>query len=54
MGERLKNKVEQAEAEAAAYRELRGEHTDAAAERELPEEDLDVAAELAELKHSMK
>ena len=53
--DRLKSKVEQAEAEAEALAELRSEQAGAAPEDiEVPEEDLDVAAELAELKKKLK
>jgi phage shock protein A len=53
--ERLKSKVEQAEAEAEALAELRGgpAEPEPSAE-EAPEEDVDVAAELAELKKKLK
>ena len=53
--DRMKAKVEQAEAEAAAMAELRGlEAGGAAADIEAPEEDLDVAAELAEMKRKLR
>ncbi|MCY2993312.1 MAG: PspA/IM30 family protein [Planctomycetota bacterium] len=51
--DRLKAKVEQAEAEAEALHELRSDRT-AAAEVELPDENLDVSVELAELKRKMR
>jgi phage shock protein A len=54
--DRLKAKVEQAEAEAEAMAELRSQHTAPAREEaaEVADEDLDVAAELAELKRKLK
>jgi len=53
--ERMKSKVEQAEAEAEALAELRGTSVEQGAPvKEAPEEDLDVAAELAELKKNLK
>jgi phage shock protein A len=53
--DRLKSKVEQAEAEAEALAELRSEQAGAAPEDiEVPEEELDVAAELAELKKKLQ
>lgn len=53
--DRLKSKVEQAEAEADALAELRGSDRKAATPVEdLQEDDLDVAAELAELKRAKK
>jgi phage shock protein A len=53
--DRLKNKVEQAEAEAEAMAELRSSNREAPPSVEdLHEEDLDVAAELAELKKMKK
>jgi phage shock protein A len=54
--DRLKAKVEQAEAEAEAIGELRAMNVGAAAQdvAEIPEEELDVAAELAELKQKVK
>ena len=53
--DRMKAKVEQAEAEAAAMAELRGMEAGAAAEDvEVPEECLDVSAELAELKRKLR
>jgi phage shock protein A len=53
--DRMKAKVEQAEAEAAAMAELRGMGTSGTAEDiEAPEEDLDVSAELAELKRKLQ
>lgn len=48
--ERLKNRVEQAEAEAEALAELRGGQAAPPEEPEMDENDADVAAELAELK----
>jgi phage shock protein A len=53
--DRMKAKVEQAEAEAAAMAELRGMEVGGAAEDvESPAEDLDVSAELAEMKRKMR
>ncbi len=53
--DRLKSKVEQAEAEAEAIAELRGLEAGGTAEDvEVPDEDLDVSAELAELKRKMQ
>jgi len=53
--DRMKAKVEQAEAEAAAMAELRGMETGGTAEDvEAPEEELDVSAELAELKRKLR
>ena len=53
--DRMKAKVEQAEAEAAAMAELRGMEAGGTAEDvEAPEEDLDVSAELAELKRKLR
>lgn len=53
--DRMKAKVEQAEAEAAAMAELRGmEAGRTADDAEAPEEELDVSAELAELKRKLK
>ena len=54
--DRLKAKVEQAEAEAEAMAELRATNAGAAAQdmAEIPEEELDVAAKLAELKQKIK
>ncbi|MHC4399749.1 MAG: PspA/IM30 family protein [Planctomycetota bacterium] len=53
--ERLKAKVEQAEAEAEALAELRtGTVEEEPAAEDVAEEDLDVAAELAELKKKLK
>ena len=54
--DRLRAKVEQAEAEAEAVAELRAMNVGAKAEdlQEVPEEELDVAAELAELKRSLR
>jgi phage shock protein A len=53
--DRLKSKVEQAEAEAEALAELRGAApTPGLEEATSPDEDLDVAAELAELKKKVK
>ena len=54
--DRLKTKVEQAEAEAEAIAELRGLEAGGTAEdvEEIPDEELDVAAELAELKQSLQ
>lgn len=54
--DRLKSKVEQAEAEAEAVAELRGMHLGASVEdlEEIPDEPLDVTAELAELKQKLK
>lgn len=54
--DRLKSKVEQAEAEAEAIAELRGMEAGGTAEdvEEIPDEELDVAAELAELKRSLQ
>lgn len=53
--DRMKDKVEQAEAEAAAMAELRGLDANAAAENvETPDEGLDVSGELAELKRKLK
>jgi phage shock protein A len=56
--DRMKAKVEQAEAEAAAMAELRGLEAGGAAgaaeDVETPEENLDVSAELAELKRKLK
>lgn len=53
--DRMKAKVEQAEAEAAALAELRGVRcSDVAEDIEAPEENLDVSAELAELKRKLR
>ena len=53
--DRMKAKVEQAEAEAAAMAELRGMEAGGTAEDvEAPEEELDVSAELAELKRKLR
>ena len=53
--ERLKSKVEQAEAEAEALAELRGTSVEQEPPaEEAPEEEVDVAAELAELKKKLK
>lgn len=53
--DRMKAKVERAEAEAAAMAELRGMEAGGTAEDvEAPEEELDVSAELAELKRKLK
>jgi phage shock protein A len=53
--DRMKAKVEQAEAEAAAMAELRGLDAGGAAEDiESPEEELGVSAELAELKRKLR
>jgi phage shock protein A len=53
--DRMKAKVEQAEAEAAAMAELRGMEPGGIAESiEAPEEDLDVSAELAEMKRKLR
>jgi phage shock protein A len=53
--DRMKAKVEQAEAEAAAMAELRGMEPHGTAENvEAPADDLDVSAELAELKRKMR
>lgn len=53
--DRLKSKVEQAEAEAEALAELRSEQAGATPEDiEVPDEELDVGAELAELKKRMQ
>ena len=53
--DRMKAKVEQAEAEAAAMAELRGLGAGSTAEEVVaPEEDLDVSAELAELKRKLR
>jgi phage shock protein A len=53
--DRMKARVEQAEAEAAAMAELRGMESGAASEDiEAPEEEDDVAAELAELKRKLR
>jgi len=53
--DRLKTKVEQAEAEAEAMAELRGSAADPIlGDEDTPDEDLDVAAELAELKKKAK
>ena len=54
--DRLKSKVEQAEAEAEAIAELRGLEAGGTAEdvADIPEEDVDVAAELAELKQRIR
>jgi phage shock protein A len=52
--DRLKERVEQAEAEAEALHELRGQRGALPAEAEEPHENLDVAAELAELKRKLK
>jgi phage shock protein A len=53
--DRMKAKVEQAEAEAAAMAELRGLEVGGTAEDvEASVEDLDISAELAELKHKLK
>ncbi len=53
--DRMKARVEQAEAEAAAMAELRGIETGpAVTDVEAPDEDLDVSAELAELKRKMR
>lgn len=53
--DRLKSKVEQAEAEAEAIAELRGIEAGGTAEdvAEIPEEEVDVVAELAELKQRL-
>lgn len=53
--DRMKAKVEQAEAEAAAMAELRGMEAGGTAEDvEVPEEELGVSAELAELKRKLR
>ncbi len=53
--DRMKAKVEQAEAEAAAMAELRGMEAGGTAEEiETPEEGIDVSAELAELKRKLR
>jgi phage shock protein A len=53
--DRMKAKVEQAEAEAAAMAELRGMDVGGKAEVvEVPEEDLDVTSELAEMKRKLR
>jgi len=53
--DRLKSKVEQAEAEAEAMAELRGsDPSPILGDEDTPDEDLDVAAELAELKKKVK
>jgi phage shock protein A len=54
--DRLRARVEQAEAEAEAVAELRALNVGATAEdlQEFPAEDLDVAAELAEMKQALK
>ena len=53
--DRMKAKVEQAEAEAAAMAELRGMEAGGTAEDvEVPEEELDVSAELAEMKRTLR
>jgi phage shock protein A len=54
--DRLKAKVEQAEAEAEAMAELRGDRVEVATEdvSEVAEEEIDVAAELSELKRRLK
>lgn len=52
--ERLKSKVEQAEAEAEAMAELRGGAPEPFVEEAMPESELDVDAELAELKRKAK
>ncbi len=53
--DRLKSKVEQAEAEAEALAELRSEQAGATPEDiEVPNEELDVGAELAELKRKLQ
>jgi len=52
--DRMKAKVEQAEAEAAAMAELRGMEVSGTGDVEAPEEDLDVSAELAELKRKLR
>jgi phage shock protein A len=53
--ERLKSKVQQAEAEAEALAELRSEQAGPEpAEEEHPEDDVDVAAELADLKRKAR
>ena len=53
--DRMKAKVEQAEAEAAAMAELRGMEAGGTAEDvEVPEECLDISAELAELKRQAR
>jgi phage shock protein A len=54
--DRLKAKVEQAEAEAEAIAELRAVQAGGSAEdvEEVPEQELDVAAELAELKEQLQ
>jgi phage shock protein A len=52
--DRMKAKVEQAEAEAAAMAELRGMEVCSTGDVEAPEEDLDVSAELAELKRKLR
>lgn len=53
--DRLKSKVEQAEAEAEAMAELRGgASAPALGDEDKPDEDVDVAAELAELKKKVK
>jgi phage shock protein A len=53
--DRMKAKVEQAEAEAEAMAELRGmEAGGAAQDVELPNEELDVSAELAEMKRKLR
>ncbi|HVW38376.1 MAG TPA: PspA/IM30 family protein, partial [Pirellulales bacterium] len=52
--ERLKNRVEQAEAEAEALAELRGGETTPREELDTHDADVDVAAELDELKRKHK
>jgi len=53
--DRLKSKVEQAEAEAEAIAELRGLEAGGTAEDiDIPDEELDVSAELAELKQKLQ
>lgn len=53
--DRMKAKVEQAEAEAAAFAELRGMETGGASgDVESPEEDFDIAAQLAEMKRKLR
>ncbi len=53
--DRMKAKVEQAEAEAAAMAELRGMETGGTSDDiETPDEDLDVSSELAELKRKLR
>jgi phage shock protein A len=52
--DRMKAKVEQAEAEAAAMAELRGMESCGTSDVDAPEEDLDVSNELAELKRKLR